>query len=277
MKTILFPTDFSINAKKASEYASILARCLDAKIVLLNIYTVPIISDYQTPQDIEKFLDISKQSAISNLNEFTLEFIEKTNFPVSKIDQKVEYGFIGEKILETAKRIKANYIVMGTKGASNAIDSWMGTNAQIVMKGSECPVWIVPEKAAVKYPETILYAADYKNDEILATQNVLEIAKAFVATSKVIHVHDYYEVKEGNGLEEMVSYLEDTFKDDDITFKNIERADTIEGLESYIKMHKPDVLAIGIHDKSFLNKLLSKSVSKHFVQHSDLPLLTFKK
>ena len=38
MKTILFSTDFSKNAVYAAQYAGILARSLNARVVLLNVH-----------------------------------------------------------------------------------------------------------------------------------------------------------------------------------------------------------------------------------------------
>ena len=75
----------------------------------------------------------------------------------------------------------------------------------------------------------------------------------------------------------MVSYLEDSFENEPVSVKNIDRADIIEGLESYIKIHKPDVLALSLHEKSFFGKLFDTSVAKHFVQEAKIPMLIFRK
>jgi nucleotide-binding universal stress UspA family protein len=277
MKTILFPTDFSKNAIHASLYAGMLARRLNAKVVLLNIYSVPTVSEYQLPYEIENFILQNRKDAEKNLQDFTAKFIEATSLASDRITQMVEYGFVGDKINEIAKQINASLIVMGTKGASNAIDKWLGTHSQKVMKNAPCPVWIVPENAAINYPQNILYAADFKEDEVIATQKVLEFSKPLEATCKVIHVHDYFELDVSHEVRNMVHYLEDEFENENVTFNHIDRADIIDGLETYIRTHKPDVLALAIHEKSFLEKIFDTSVTKHFVQEAKLPILTFKK
>lgn len=277
MKTILFPTDFSTNAIHASQYAGMLTRRLNAKVVLLNIYSVPTVSEYQLPYEIENFIMQNRKDAEKNLQDFTAKFIETTSLAPDRITQMVEYGFVGDKINEIAKQINADCIVMGTKGASNAIDKWLGTHSQKVMKNAPCPVWIVPEDAAINYPQNILYAADFKEDEILATQKVLQFSKPLEATCRVIHVHDYFELNVSHGVRNMVHLLEDEFENEDVTFGHVDRADIIEGLETYIRTHKPDVLALAIHEKSFLSKIFDVSVTKHFVQEAKLPILTFRK
>jgi nucleotide-binding universal stress UspA family protein len=277
MNSILFPTDFSANASHASKYAAMLANNLNASIVLLNVYSIPLVSEYLLPQDIEKFLQENKETAILNLENFKKEFIKETGLDTGKVSIRVEYGFIADKIIEVANNNKADMIVMGTKGANNPLDRWIGTNAQKVMKKSQCPLWIIPEKAALNHPAEIMYAADFREDEVSATHTVLKITKALHAACKVVHIHDYYELNVGHQIEAMVSFLEDEFENEDVTFKHLTRADIVEGLETYIRTHKPDVLAMAVHEKSLFSKIFDTSVTKHFVQEGKLPLLTFRK
>jgi nucleotide-binding universal stress UspA family protein len=278
MKTILFPTDFSENAIHASEYAGLLAQKFDANVVLLNIYSVPIISEYQVPYNISDFTMEMKEISEKNLQTFADKFIETTELSKERISQKIEYGFVSDVIIETAKSIDADMIVMGTKGASNILEKWIGTTAQTVMKTAECPVWIIPQNAVLNYPQKFLYAADLQEDEIMATQKVMEFATPLQALCKVIHIDDYFEANVNDEVKEKIDELKEEFKDDDNVFvRNIRRDDIIEGLETYIKSYKPDVLALAVHDKSLFSKIFEESVTNHFVYEADLPLLIFRK
>jgi nucleotide-binding universal stress UspA family protein len=278
MKTILFPTDFSANALHASEYAGMLAKCFKANVVLLNVHTIPTISEYQLSSEIDILIKHSHQRAEDDLRDFTTRFIEITNLAPDRVNQMVEYGFPNEKILETAQNIQADMIVMGTKGASDILDKWLGTHAEAVMKKSKVPVWIIPQNAPINYPQNILYAADFKEDEVIATQKVLALCMPLGAKCKVVHIHDYFEPNVGHGVQEMVRYLEDEFENvEDVSFINLNRANIIEGLETYLKRQKPDVLALAISEKSFFERLFDQSITKYFVQGSNLPMLIFKK
>ncbi len=277
MKTILFPTDFSGNAVHASEYAGMIAKRLNANVVLLNIYTIPTISEYQLPNEIENFINLNKRDAQANLAEFTKVFLKNTGLQPERVSTRVEYGYVSNKIVETARAMQADMIVMGTKGATDFLDRWLGTNAQKVMKNANCPVWIVPQKALIHYPQNFLYAADFQEDELLATHKVKELAEPFGAKCKVVHIHDYFEMNVGHQIEETAHQIDDVFDDDEVTVKTLHRANIIEGLETYIRTHKPDVLAMAIHDKSFFDRIFDTSITKHFVQEAHLPILTFRK
>ena len=277
MKTILFPTDFSNNALHASQYAGMIAKSMKANVVLLNIYSIPTISEYQLPNEIEKFIHLNQSIAADNLRKFTVKFIEKTGLSEDRIKQRIEYGYIADKILDTARTIEANMIVMETKGASNILDKWLGTNAQKVIKTAECPVWVIPQNTVIEYPHKIMYAADFQEDELFATNTITEIAKIFDAVCQVVHIHDYFEMNVAHHIEETVYQLKNEFDKDKLTVTNLNRANIIEGLETYIKTHEPNVLALAVHEKSFLSKIFDTSITQHFVQEAKIPLLTFRK
>ncbi|WP_394991029.1 universal stress protein [Emticicia sp.] len=279
MKTILFPTDFSDNAIHASKYAGMLARRFDAKVILLHVYaiTVPVNSEFQLIYDTENTLLQRGKEAEQNLQFFTEKFIGNTNLHIEQITQMVEYGLVSDVVVEIAKAQNVDLIVMGTKGASNMIDKWFGTNAEIIMESAKCPVWIIPENALLNAPQTIMYAADFKEDEIAATHKLLEIAKPLGATCKVVHIHDYFELKVNQTVKEMVTELKHEFENEDITFKHLNRKEIVKGLETYIKTHNPDVLALAAYEKSFLSKIFNSSITQHFVQEAKLPMLFFKK
>lgn len=281
MKTILFPTDFSENAFQASEYAGMLAEKFNANIVIMNCYSVPIMTDvneYQIPINIEEFATESKKISEENMAKFKQKFMETTNLAEEKISYKIQYGFVSDAILEMANNINADMIVMGTKGASNVLDKWIGTTAQTIMKQAECPVWVIPHKAKVNYPQKFLYAADLLEDELSATQILMEFVKPLEANCKIIHIDDNFELKVGEQVATSIGELKEEFKDDDNVFvRNIRRDDVVEGIEAYIQTYKPDVLALAVHKKSIFDKIFAQSVTNHFVFGSDIPLLLFKK
>ena len=278
MTTILFPTDFSKNAIHASLYAGMIARGMNAHIILLNVYSIPMATEYQIPHDVDGFLRMNKEIAEEKLQEFSRELIEGTGISRNKITQITDYGQTSDSIVKIAQFEKVDFIIMGTKGVSNMLDKWLGTNAQNVLEAAECPVWVIPENSPLNYPKVFMYAADFKEDDILATHKVLEIARPLGATCKVIHIHDYYEVISNQTVKEIVTELNYEFvEDDDVTTKNINRQEVYDGLKTYVRTHKPDVLALAVHHKSFLSKIFDRSITEHFVQKGNIPLLTFRK
>ena len=277
MKTILFPTDFSKNATHASRYAGMVAKLFDANIVLLHVYHIPMVPAYNTSFEVKDTITQNENSIKEDLQTFATEFMKNSNLANERVTQKVEYGFASEKTVEIADSMNVDLIVMGTKGASDILDKWLGTHAQDVIKNAKCPVLTIPNDVPIDYPQRILYAADFKDDEIHAVQKVLDIAKFLGATCKVVHIHEAFEPNIGHIVEETIKDLENKFKNEDVTVQQFHRDDTIEGIETYIKTYEPNVLAMAIHEKSFLDNIFSTSVTQHFIQEAKIPMLTFKK
>ncbi len=277
MKTILFPTDFSENAVHASRYAGMMAKLFDANVILLHVYHIPMVPAYNTSFEVKDAVSQNENEIKQQLQTFATAFRMDSNLASERVIQKVEYGFASEKTIEIANSMKVDMIVMGTKGASNMLDKWLGTHAQDVMAKAECPVFTIPNDVSIEFPQRILYAADFKDDEIHAVQKVLDIAKPLGATCKVVHIHEEFEPNIGHIVEETIKELEKNFKEDDVTVQQFRRDDTIEGLETYMKTYEPDILALAIHEKSFLDNIFSTSISEHFIQEAKIPILTFKK
>ncbi len=277
MNTILFPTDFSKNSVHASKYAGMLAEQLNANVVLLHIYSVPMTTEYQLSYDVDGLMKINKEVAEESLRKFTAQFLQNTHLPPNSVSQKVDYGSVADTIISTAAALNASMIVMGTKGATDTLDRWLGTTAQGVMNSAQCPVWIVPAKASLERPRQVMYAADFKENEIAATQKILSIIDPLTATCRAVHINEYFEPNVGHKAEYMAADLNYVFENENIDFVSLNRDDIIVGLEAYIKTHKPDVLALAIYEKSFFGDLFSTSISKHFVQEANLPLLAFRK
>ena len=279
MKTILFPTDFSANSIHASRYAAMLATKTGAKIIILHGYPVPIpiANEQQLIFDTEISVLKSEVDATENLAVFTQKLITDSHLTSTNITQMIEYGLLSDVIIKVANTTDIDCIVMGTKGIDDAIDRWIGTNAQRVIESVECPVWLIPEKTPINLPKSILYAADFEEDEALATKKILEIAHPLGATCNVIHIHEKFETNTFNTIEKEVADLENTFGNEDVTFKNLNKEGVIDSLEVYINTNKPDVLALAVYEKSFLRKMFNASISQYFVEDASLPMLTFKK
>ncbi|GGD80177.1 universal stress protein UspA [Emticicia aquatilis] len=279
MKTILFPTDFSDNAFHSAQYAAMLAKRFDAKLLLLNVYSVilPIVSESPMIFDKDDIVVRRQNDAEQSLQVFADKLMEETKLPTEQIVQLVEYGLLTDVIADTAKGMNVDLIVMGTHGASYMIDRWFGTNAEKVVESSNCPVWVVPENTPLNMPKVIMYAADFKEDEVTATYEVLALAQPLGATCKVIHVHDYFELNANQTVKQEVAELKEEFQNFDISIKDINREEIVKGLETYVRTHKPDVLAMAVYEKSFFSKLFNSSLTEHFVQEAKLPMLFFKK
>ncbi len=277
MKNILVPIDFSKNSKHAANYALMVAKQLNAHITFLYINAPSIVPEYNLPPGMDQYLSQNQLEAINDLQEFVADVIKTSKLPADRFSQKTEIGFISERIIETAQSIKANLIIMGTKGVSDNFDRWIGTTSQKVMKISECPVWIIPEKASINFPKKFVYAADFQKDELSTKHKIINIVSLFNAKCNVIHVIESRENTKDKNVEILIEPLIKNIENDNISIVNSKGTDTIDGLKSYLKANPTDVLILAHYEKPFLLNIFQPSVTKHFVQNATLPILVISK
>jgi nucleotide-binding universal stress UspA family protein len=277
MKKILFPTDFSESTEHAAGYAAMLAKQLNAKVILLHSYPIPLPSVYDVAYEPVFSFTKLEEEGTERLNKFAKKFIQNTGLIPDHISLMVEAGMASDVIISVAKKIEADFIVMGTEGAISTIDQWIGTNAQTVVEGVECPIWIIPKGANLNFPQNIMYAADFEKNQLSIVQKIIELSRLLSTTCHIVNIIDNQGFATQINAEAGIDLLKMEFRNDDITFKILHRKDVVKGLETYIKTTKPDVLVLSLYEKSFFEKIFHTSVSKHFIYEAQLPLLILKK
>jgi len=135
VNTILHPTDFSDRSQNALQMACALARDYGASLVILYVKRWPtiIFGDGVVPTDPELFVREAKEE------------LAELKIPDStiQVDRHFEEGDPAAKILEVAKEIQADLIVMGTHGRSALGRLLMGSVASEIVRKAPCPVLTV--------------------------------------------------------------------------------------------------------------------------------------
>lgn len=143
MKTILVPVDLSPVTKQVIADAAVLARAFrPARVVLLHVTKpVAVIADYTASRErIDELTALSAAAAAKELavlqgtlqrTDLTVDVVSVTGSPVPLI-------------VEHAKRLRADYVVIGSHGHSAFYDLLVGSTAGGIMKRAACPVVVVP-------------------------------------------------------------------------------------------------------------------------------------
>jgi nucleotide-binding universal stress UspA family protein len=139
IRTILMPTDFSESAASALEWAQALAQAFEAKIVLLHAVDMvsyvwipagPASVPAPVPQDVEKrIMDVAQES---------LHTLAAKAPEVSR--RIIRRGHPREVILEVAKEVDADVIVVGTHGRRGVSHLFIGSVAEHVVRHAPVPV-----------------------------------------------------------------------------------------------------------------------------------------
>src|ERR1700690_172659 len=139
MNTILAPIDFSDATSSVIEAATTLSRALRAKIVLAHVIRPATVVTEFGPV-LEGLASAAEYSAVENLGHW------KTELQNDGLDVEASqlYGDPAPCICGEARRISADYIVIGSHGHRALYDLIMGGTASQLLRKAPCPVLIVP-------------------------------------------------------------------------------------------------------------------------------------
>lgn len=139
-KTILFPVDISeAEAGRASlPVVHSYALAFDAKVILMTV-----IPDYEMSFASHLF-DLGVVEKIRSDTEKSLFSFAKKNLPGVNTDARVEQGTVYESIINTAREVNADLIIMSAH-RPELKDYLLGPNAARVVRHSDCSVLVVRE------------------------------------------------------------------------------------------------------------------------------------
>jgi len=142
VKTILTPVDFSGITDAVVGQASVFAKAVGGRVVLVNVLQPPVITSEYGPfmENIGEIVLVAEKSAAKQLARWQdqliaagieVEALQLTGAPVTSI-------------LKQAEKMAADYIVMGSHGHTAFYDLLVGSTTHGVLLKSACPVLIVP-------------------------------------------------------------------------------------------------------------------------------------
>lgn len=273
---ILVPVDFSDNSHSAARYALYLGRHLKANITLFHAVTVPVVvGDYPSAVPVEIDTEPSKEE-IEKLRKELQQTLDEDGDSSVVLNTRVEVGFTVDSIMEVAKDIDADMIVMGTTGASGVEKFFIGTNAASVIDRSEIPVLLIPANAKVKPLKEIVYATNFDPEDDIMMDTLLQFAKIFGSKIHCLHVSDKPDVEDKVNLDDLEETSWHKEMGVEVEFKNIEGTDTLKALDSFIDANNIDLLVMLTHRRTIMQRLFSRSVTKEMAFHTQIPLLVFK-
>jgi nucleotide-binding universal stress UspA family protein len=271
MKSILVATDFSNNAKNALKYANAFAEATQHQLLLLNVY-MPSLGQYSAMHAIIAEETINEKSRCHK----QLKGLVGKYVTVPTEDIVAEGEAINE-ILKTCKKSNANFIIVGTHGASGIKKALVGSNTSKVIAKAEVPVIAIPERYRFQKVETIVCATDLKNT-INELKVLIPIAKLLNCAIEIIYLKYSWDkdIAQKVELEKKIKRL--SFKNISIVEQKASIEKTmIDQLKNYISKTKPQMLAMFPSDKSWFDKIFSSSKTEELAYELKIPLLSIRK
>lgn len=138
MQRLLVPVDGSEGSVNAARFAANLARAVGAKVTLVYVYEAPSAAATGFLGNSPGLLDDTQ----AKVAQASFERAKHAMGGLEIKDHMVEIGQPAERILELAKRLNVDQIIMGSRGLSPLKELLLGSVSERVVRGAHCPVTI---------------------------------------------------------------------------------------------------------------------------------------
>ncbi len=154
IEKILCATDFSTNSRASIDWALVLSRRHDARLLALNVIEdvavrAPGIQMYFSNEEWEKIKKRNETEAIEQTRQRLQSFCDNVRDDTPECEYVadeilVRRGIPIEEIVAAATENGCDIIVLGTTGGHGLTDAIMGSTARGVLRRSPIPVLAVP-------------------------------------------------------------------------------------------------------------------------------------
>lgn len=271
MKKIIVPTDFSEQADNALRVAADMARENNGEVFLLHQVDLPLHLANNASSNLPEavfFMKLAKEKFDTLLKADYLNGVT--------IHGDVQTGAAFSGIMDTVRRHNADLIVMGSHGAEGVKNLFLGSNAEKVVRNSEIPVLVVKDRKKRLDVNDMVFATDLDATSTGALKEAAKFANSTNCNLHLLYVNTPSNFMSTKKAEEKVEdYLKDVqIKNYDYTIWNDHSIE--EGVFNYTKAIKGDIIAMATHGRRGISHFFNGSVSEDIVNHSTLPVVTFR-
>lgn len=269
MKKILVPTDFSENASTAETFAAQLAKDYGATLILVHSETAQVAIAESTmvldadPETVKRCELKLQEQAQKLRNQFSL------NKPIEILCLTGSLSLVLNRAIEN---YQVDLVVMGTKGATNFMDKIIGTNTAAFIKTAICPVLVIPPNTHYVSIQSIAYAADFQSDERIMLHQLLNISEPLKAAVYVVNIKSDRQLKTLTDAE-VLYFIQREFPEYNLHINQIKEDDVVKGLLEFVDQNNMQILAVGMHDRNFLEAFFHKSITRQLALEAKVPLL----
>ncbi|MDD7887801.1 universal stress protein [Flavivirga sp. 57AJ16] len=277
MKTILLPTDFSINSMNSIDFALILFKDVACDFYLLNVHKASsFISD-----------DMMKLSSSSTIYTTIIDAAKKSLANIiSKVEMRykndkhhfhsiVDYDNFIDSIDQVSEKNQVDLIIMGTKGASGLQKVIFGNNTVRVMQRCKAPVLAIPDNCVFLNLSKVAFIVNNAisfNGEIL--KPLMDLVVLSNSKLHVLHVADENYLEQDQ--RKHVDFFNSSFANPIHDYIDVKTKDIYQTVHKYIENNDIKMLCMIGEKHSFLERLFNKHLVETFAFSIDVPFLVMK-
>lgn len=277
MKKILVPVDFSKYSDYAMEVAAGIAKKQNAEIIALHMMGL---SDAVVTRNESR--EVFEAMYYMRLAETKFaELLDKDYLEGVKVTDTVHNYTIFSEINDVAKEMNIDLIVMGSHGSSGLKEVFVGSNTEKVVRTSEIPVLVIKHRHEKFNPKLGVFACDFLENSVGSYKRAKKVFETFGIDMQMLYVNLAGDFRSTREIEKRILDF----------FKSAGEPNPLESLNSvahyneysveagifgYSQIVNADIISLPTQGRQGLAHFFSGSIGEDVVNHSDLPVMTFR-
>lgn len=286
---ILCPVDFSDHSRHALDHAMAIAQWYGGTVTALHVvhpfpYADPVMAGalVLTPEDLDR--------AQAELTQFV-----KGEAGTTPVETAVRQGTASATVLELAKELPADLIVMGTHGRSGFDRLMLGSVTERLLRRAPCPVLTVPKQVPDAVPtgpvmfHRILCAVDFSPSSLAALGYAASLARETGAALTLMHIIELAPIFDpvmvgGIGVSaevEVAARRANVARLRELTPAGLEAATVVATGKPYQQLlqqaerEHSDLIVLGVHG-GLADRVHFGSTTNHIVRAATCPVLSLR-
>jgi nucleotide-binding universal stress UspA family protein len=292
---ILCPVDLSDTSGHALDHALALARSYKAHLTVMEVSWAGVPA-YAYPAGASMAASWPPLPLpLEELQDELRPFVERRSAAGVDMDLLIREGAVVPMILEEARTVGADLIVIGTHGRTGFDRLLLGSVTEEVLRKADCAVMTVPpaDRTATpaRTPRTIVCAIDFSPASLKALDHALSLGQELQATVLLVHVFDWpsdrpipkgfeleTEAYRGLAQDDTRAQLQALVPGDARAWCETEELIATgrphEQIVRLARERDADLIVMGVHGRSALNLTLFGSTVNQVVRHASCPVVT---
>jgi nucleotide-binding universal stress UspA family protein len=277
MKTLVVPTDFSSVSVNALNYAVDMAQAINAGLVLLHVYNVPVsFTEAPVAPITTVSMEEVKRSSVERLEELKKNLVILTAGKI-QIYSESRLGEPIEELESICKSLDPMAVIMGSHGATGFERMIMGSTTLSAIKHIKCPVIVIPPGTTYNGIRKIGLACDFKNVvQSTPVEYIKNLVKEFGADLYVLNVQDKKEDEDELAEPPTMDavYLDSMLEEVRPNYVQLTGKNVVDSITSFAENNNLDLVMVIPKKHRFIDSLFHKSQSKELITHAHIPIVS---
>jgi len=268
------------NLEKSIESSLSIAKTLDLEIKLFMVlesrhtFFYPMTSPLKTglaSYEFERILEERMKEEEKQFKEFVDTFKSKNDAP--PISYEIRSGATDMILIEESEKNDTFMILVNE--AEEPEQGFIINTYLNILEETSCPLLKVPDDFNLSEINKILYATDYKEEDMKTLTKLAEIAAPFKGEITALHITDSVDLEEKLKSYGFESAIQDKIGYNRISFEIREDKHVADGILSFAEQGAYNLIVLLKENRNFLQRIFTKSDSNKVLRKAGIPVMIY--